>query len=228
MKNMFEEVPKNYQSTLEHFANFQQEVMKNGQISKKNKELILIGVNAARRYEKSMLHHAKNAVDEGATVHECIEILTPCILSRGIPAWLEGFKAIQYVKEYCQSTTTDSVQDGMNIHFQEIDEALTYFKEEAGGAKADWVKVMEDAAPEVLLHYGSLRASILQDGVVSRKLKEFVLVAINVAERYEKGIELHANSARKLGATDKELAEVILLGCLASGLPAWLEGSEFI
>jgi len=52
--------------------------------------MALVGVNAARRYERSMLYHTKGALDAGSTVAELAEIFLPCILSRGIPAWLEG------------------------------------------------------------------------------------------------------------------------------------------
>jgi len=235
IEEMFGEVPawagkmnESEPKALEHLLKFQQEVMAEGHISKKEKELILVGVNAARRYENSMLYHAKGAIDAGATLREFVEILTPCILSRGIPAWFEGLKAIQYAEKYSKKSSAESTEKDVDFEFQNVDESLAYFKEEAGGVKAEWVKVMEEEAADVLLHYGNLRASILKDGIMPRKLKEFVLVAINVAERYEKGIELHVNSARKLGATDEEIAEVTLLGFLASGLPEWFEGSEFI
>lgn len=236
MEEIFGEVPTwdvditNYQPTIEYLTTFQHEVITAGEISNKDKELMLVGVNAARRYEKGMLYHTKNALDAGASLQELIEILTPCILSRGIPAWFEGVKAIQFAKKYNGNTSSEKApEENMpEADFQDVDDARCYFTEEAGGVTSDWVKIMEEVAPEVLLHYANLRASTLKDGIVPRKLKEFVLVAINVAERYETGIKLHAKSARELGATDKELAEVMLLGFLASGLPAWFEGSEFI
>ncbi|MBY7144534.1 carboxymuconolactone decarboxylase family protein [Virgibacillus sp. NKC19-3] len=135
---------------------------------------------------------------------ELAEILTPCILSRGIPAWFEGIKAIQYAKKYSNSNEmADSEQSYEVGDFQNVEEVIAYFKEEAGDVKADWVDIMKRNAPDVLRQYGNLRTSILKDGIVPRKLKELVLVGINVAERYEKGIALHVNSAKKLGASDQ-------------------------
>ncbi|WP_164667755.1 carboxymuconolactone decarboxylase family protein [Virgibacillus doumboii] len=214
---------------LEHYTKLRDEVMAERSIPKKDKELILVGINAARRYEKSMLNHTKSAVDLGATIPELVEILTPCILSRGIPAWLEGVKAVQYAKEYSgNSDSADAAEKDTGSDFQNVDEAIAYYKEEAGGVKSDWVDILEGEAPEVLRHYGNLRTSVLKDGVVPRKLKELVLVGINVAEQYEKGIAIHVNTARKLGATDQEIAEVSLLGMLTAGIPAWFEGSAFL
>ncbi|WP_085522739.1 carboxymuconolactone decarboxylase family protein [Tuberibacillus sp. Marseille-P3662] len=213
---------------LEYYANLQSEIMKDGAISTKDKELLLVGMNAARRYEKGMMDHTKRAIQLGATIPELVEILTPCILSRGIPAWFEGIKAIQYAKETGNNLSSEPTEYDRVLDFQDVNEALAYFKDEAGGVKADWVDIMEKDASEVLRHYGNLRTSILKDGVVPRKMKELVLVGINVAERYEKGIALHVKSAKKLGATDQEIAEVTLTGVLTAGIPAWFEGSEYL
>lgn len=221
---------KEYQSqALVHLKNFKEEVMSEGVISRKDKELILVGINAARRHEDSMLYHTKNAANSGATINELVEILTPCILSRGIPAWFEGVNAIQFFNIYTKKEPRKKYNSYTNyIDLKSVDDVIEYFKTEAGGVKSEWVEVMEREVSEILLHYGNLRASILKDGVVSRKLKEFVLIGINIAERYEKGAELHIRSARKLGATDQEITEVVVTSLLTAGIPAWFEGSEFI
>jgi AhpD family alkylhydroperoxidase len=213
---------------LDHYTGLQKTIMEAGAVSQKDKQLLLVGINAARRYEKGVLLYTKGAVDSGATLNELVEIITPCILSRGIPAWFEGLKAINYAKKYKNNTSRKIDEENKEVGFQDVDEALQYFKQEADGVKAEWVEIMEKEASDVLLHYGNLRTSILKDGVLSRKLKEFVLIGINVAERYEKGIELHANSARKFGATDEEISEVVLIGMLAAGEPVWVEGSGLL
>jgi alkylhydroperoxidase/carboxymuconolactone decarboxylase family protein YurZ len=68
----------------------------------------------------------------------------------------------------------------------------------------------------------------LREGQVSRKLKELVLVGINVAERYPEGVRIHIEGARAYGATDAELAECHLTAVLTAGIPAWFEGSIFL
>jgi alkylhydroperoxidase/carboxymuconolactone decarboxylase family protein YurZ len=210
-----------------YYTNLENEILKDQALSKKDKLLILVGINAAGRYERGVMDYTKKALDAGASLGELVEILTPCILSRGIPAWFEGLKAITFALEIVgRDENSSSYQEFLD--FQDVHEVINYFKTEANGIKAEWVTVMEQEAEQVLYHYGNLRASILKDGAVSRKLKEFVLVGINVAERYPKGIELHLNSARKLGATEAEISEVVLTGMLNGGLPAWFEGSVFL
>ena len=48
-----------------------------------------------------------------------------------------------------------------------------------------------------------------------------MLVAINLAEGYEPGIRLHAENARRHGATDAHLVETALTAVLTAGIPAW-------
>lgn len=236
-KKVYDQVPDWVQamhdyvpSALEYYTKLRNEIMVDGALSKKEKELILVGVNAARRYEKSMIFHTKGAVDSGATIEEIVEAITPCILSRGIPAWFEGVKAIDYAREYMggKKTGENLVVSTPVDTFQTVDDAVQYFKEEAGGTFPEWANKLKEEAEHALLHYGQLRSGILKDGHLSRKMKELILVGINVSERYPKGVELHVNGARRFGATNAELAEVALVGLLTAGIPAWFEITDFI
>ncbi|WP_158599087.1 carboxymuconolactone decarboxylase family protein [Planococcus salinus] len=203
----------------EHYRALQDEVLAAGALSRKDKELILVGINAARRYESGMLQHAENALKEGATVQEFVEVLSVCILSRGIPAWLEGIKAIEYAIEHSDETNASPQEK------TEPQEAVAYFKQENNGLLPEWARIMNDYSPVSLARYAALRQSELTDAAVSRKLKELVLVGINLAERYDKGVQLHINGARKEGATEQEIAEVGLISVLTAGIPAWFEVS---
>jgi alkylhydroperoxidase/carboxymuconolactone decarboxylase family protein YurZ len=218
---------------LEHYTSLRNEILVKGVLSRKDKELILVGINAARRYERSMLYHTKGAVDAGATVEEIVDILSPCILSRGIPAWLEGSKAVKYAIDYLYSigkvekapSINETVASGT---FSSMEDVLNYFQQEGAGNIPEWVKLLEAYSPEVVKNYGTLRSGILRNSTVSRKLKELVLVGINVSERYKEGVRIHVASAKKEGATDQEIAEVSLVGVLTAGIPAWFEGSDFL
>ncbi|MBY7144535.1 carboxymuconolactone decarboxylase family protein [Virgibacillus sp. NKC19-3] len=75
LKDIYGEIPEWVQKmndyhpkVLEYYTNLWNEVMKEENISKKEKELILVGINAARRYEKDLLNHAKRAINLGANV----------------------------------------------------------------------------------------------------------------------------------------------------------------
>ena len=213
---------------LEYYTKLREEILVDGKVSKKDKELILVGINASRRYERSMLYHTKGAIDAGATVDEIADVIATCIISRGIPAWLTGIEAIKYaVNELAGPTSLNQKNERENRHFESIEDCLQYYEQEFASTP-DWVELLKQYNPDVLFRYSNLRNTALSDHHVSRKLKELILVAINVCEHYKKGIEIHVNNARELGATDEEIAEVSLVGVLTAGIPAWFEGSEFI
>jgi alkylhydroperoxidase/carboxymuconolactone decarboxylase family protein YurZ len=87
---------------------------------------------------------------------------------------------------------------------------------------------MNAYAPGTLRDYANLRKLALSDGHVPRKMKELVLVGINLSERYPSGVSLHVTGARRLGATDTELADVALTCVLTAGIPAWFELSNLL
>lgn len=214
---------------LQHYTNLRGSILKDGALSRKDKELILVGINAARRYEKSMIFHTKGAVDAGASVEEIAEVLLACILSRGLPAWLVGVKSIEYAIDYIgeKAKEFDKHYLIMPEKKENIDECIKYYKQ-AQGELPQWVHDMMDYNEEALLHYTNLRNQALSEGVVSRKLKELVLVGINVAERYPEGVKIHTEGAKRCGATNEELADCHLTAVLTAGIPAWFEGSEFL
>lgn len=218
---------------LNDYLALRRTVMEEGTLSPKEKEWVLVGVNAARRYERSMLYHTRGALDVGSTVSELAEILVPCILSRGIPAWLEGYKALVYAEQYLNGRghehgRGEEITEATAPSITTVEEALAYFSEEAGEDRPEWVSLMNVYAPGTLRDYANLRKLALSDGHVPRKMKELVLVGINLSERYPNGVSLHVTGARRLGATDAELADVALTCVLTAGIPAWFELSDLL
>lgn len=212
---------------FEHYTKLKNEILIDGIISKKDKELILVGVNAAGRYERGMIEHTKGAIDSGATVEEIADIIATCIISRGIPAWLTGIKSILYAIKELDGKRLNIKPEEKDLSFKTLEDCLNYYEAEFSGEGPQWVSLLKQFRPNVLHQYSNLRNNVLTDHFVPRKLKEFVLIAINVCERYKEGIQIHVNNARTLGATDEELAEVSLVGLITAGIPAWVEGSDF-
>lgn len=212
---------------FKYYTLLRNEALKDGALSRKEKELILVGINAARRYERSLLFHTKGAIDAGATVDELAEIAAVCILSRGIPAWFTGVEAIRYAECYMaeKGLTQNSreAKDAPPVNpARTMDEALAYFQGEASRLP-EWASIMASRKPEALIGYAALRQHLLRDGAVSRKLKELTLLGINLAERYPPGVRLHAEGARNHGASGEQIAETALTALLTGGIPAWFE-----
>ena len=76
------------------------------------------------------------------------------------------------------------------------------------GNSADWTGPIADLMPEMLESWINIRQKVADDGALTRKVKEFILIGINLVRRYPSGIENHMKKAIELGATQQEIMEV--------------------
>jgi AhpD family alkylhydroperoxidase len=66
-----------------------------------------------------------------------------------------------------------------------------------------------EKTPEVAKAFGDLRSSFYKEGALDARTKELISIAASVLMRCEKCTEIHAQRARKFGATDEQIAEAI-------------------
>lgn len=209
---------------LVHYTSLRTSVMKDGALSRKEKELILIGINAARRYETSMLYHTQGAIDAGATPQEIADTVLSTIISRGLPAWLEGQKAVKFAFE---KYGTPSPKDQSQKMLQDSPSCDDYYIRKFGQIP-EWAQLMKSCNTNIYVDYTNLRNASLQENAISEVLKELILTGINAAERYPLGVQIHAKGALEKGATKEQLAECFMTAVLTAGIPAWFLGYEFL
>ncbi|MCL6516323.1 carboxymuconolactone decarboxylase family protein [Alicyclobacillus sp.] len=217
---------------LRHYTALRMAVLEDGALARKDKELILVGINAARRYETSMLYHTQGAHDAGATAAEVAETVLTAVISRGLPAWLEGRKAVAFAVERerqmsGQTTVVAPSPAPAQRQMTTVEECEAYYRH-AFGDIPGWASLMRDVQPDIFISYTNLRSACLRPGTLSPKVKELVLTGINAAERYPLGVEIHARGALEKGATRAELAECLLTAVLTAGIPAWFTGYSFL
>ncbi|WP_169725421.1 carboxymuconolactone decarboxylase family protein [Alicyclobacillus contaminans] len=223
---------------LHHYTALRTNAMKDGALTRKEKELILVGVNAARRYETSMIYHTQGALDAGATALEIADTVLATVISRGLPAWLEGRKAVQFALEHTISGVTagpdGSVEGGATTtaidHLSlptltTVEECDSYYVQ-TFSAIPEWAALMRSFSPDIYVSYTNLRNAALAEQSIPPYLKELVLMAINASERYPLGVDIHVNGAMAKGATKAQLAECLLTAVLTAGIPAWFTGYE--
>ena len=87
---------KVYQS----FVEMEQNTYKNGELSKKNKELIAIGISVVINCESCMEWHIKQAIDDGATNGEIIEAIEVGIEMSGGPGTVSARFAMDVLEYY--------------------------------------------------------------------------------------------------------------------------------
>jgi AhpD family alkylhydroperoxidase len=89
---------KFYQS----FVDMEQNTYKDGQLSKKQKELIAIGISVVIDCESCMEWHIKQALDDGATESEIIESIEVGIEMSGGPGTASARFAMNVLEYYQQ------------------------------------------------------------------------------------------------------------------------------
>lgn len=208
--------------------------LKDGELCRKDQILLLLGLFSARRDEEKLKLMAEIAVENNVPIEEQADIISSTIISRGIPSWLSGIEALEIAKKvedenhmeiqsdilFEVSGEEDSEKESQSSDmFSSVEECIHYYKTEFVQVPP-WVQYLMEYAPSKLLHYSNLRTASLNDNKVPRLLKELLLYAINVCDRYPKGIAIHKTNAIILGASQELLYEVRKLCVLAVGVGA--------
>lgn len=113
-----------------------------------------------------------------------------------------------------------------------LDEARqAYLKqmEKERGYILDFHKILAEEDFEFLKSYNALlkTAYLKPDSSTQSKTKELILIAILVAVRSSSGhIKTHMQVAKRLGATKKEILEVLEMCLPPAGLPAFMQGFD--
>ena len=66
-----------------------------------------------------------------------------------------------------------------------------------------------EKTPEVAKVFSELRSTVYKEGALDARTKELISIAASVLMRCERCTEIHAERARKHGATDEQMAEAV-------------------
>lgn len=202
---------------LNFYTALRSEIMKDGALVRKEKDILLASMNAARNYERSMVYHTKGAIDFGATLEELVEYFLVSYLYSE-----DALKKAAVALQYAQS-----IQEIIVELSDETKSALEYLK-----LFQSWLPDHSTYIDEVIATIGdnkaALEAKILEDGFVSSKMKHLAMVGNFTAELDGKGAASWIERARQAGASEAELADVGYICVLTAGIPAWFEISDLL
>lgn len=66
-----------------------------------------------------------------------------------------------------------------------------------------------EKTPEVAKAFGEMRNAVYKEGALDVRTKELISIAASVLMRCERCTEIHAERAKKQGATDEQIAEAV-------------------
>jgi AhpD family alkylhydroperoxidase len=73
------------------------------------------------------------------------------------------------------------------------------------------LKVLAAHAPEAMQAFVAFDKAALADGAIPRKYKELIALGVAFTTQCPYCIDIHANKARELGASDQEISECVLV-----------------
>lgn len=87
---------------------------------------------------------------------------------------------------------------------------------------------LRTGAPDVMKAFGDLGRSATADGVLDKKTKELIALALSVAARCDPCIAFHTQALAKLGATRAELDETLGVAVYMGGGPSLMYAASAI
>jgi AhpD family alkylhydroperoxidase len=179
---------------LHAFSEFNSAVLKEGALTRKEKEIIAVAIAHVTDCPYCLNSHTRIAKAEGAALEELLE-------AAFVVAGVEAGGAVTH------STHMQNAQDP---------EAADALYERSNLKK---LGKLGKNAPEGFKGYANFSATVMKPGKLSGKFKEIIAVAVAHATQCPYCIDVHTKNAAKAGATNEELSEAVLVtsAILASG-----------
>jgi len=207
------------------FAELCSEVLSEGAIPARIKELILGVVYATQGYSEGAAIHIKNARSAGVTTEEITEMIAAALLSRGVRAYTEGYKALLAAGIDERSPKTSGVAEAQGKEAP-VTDIVEYFDRYYGKSLPHVRVLAEGGYGNVLRGYYIMRTEALKDAALPRKYKEFLYLAINATDLYPEAVRVHARGAMDYGATKEEILEAMLIAIVPKGVVAWFDAAK--
>lgn len=84
---------------------------------------------------------------------------------------------------------------------------------------SEYIGELRKEAPDAMQGFSAMAKGALQDGVLDKKTKELIALAIGVSSRCDGCIGFHAKACLDLGATRQEVAETLAMTVYMGGGP---------
>lgn len=99
------------------------------------------------------------------------------------------------------------------------------YKEITSDLSASLAKLRKEI-PDVMSGFSALAQAATKDGVLDKKTKEFIALALGVASRCDGCIGFHVQTLIKLGASREELLETLGMAIYMGGGPSLMYAAD--
>ena len=171
---------------MKAFSEFNSATLKEGNLSRKDKEIIAVAIAHVTKCPYCIDTHTKIAKAEGASLEELVEAIF-------VVAGVEAGGAVTH-STHVHNALSSEADDGLykRSNLKKLGQLNKY-------------------APEGFKAYSTFSATAMKAGKLSVKFKEIIAVAVAHATQCPYCIDVHSKNAVKAGATNEELAEAIMV-----------------
>ena len=167
------------------FNEFNVAVFKEGALSEKEKEIIAVAVTHVTQCPYCIDIHTKKAKKTGATLEELTEAVF-------VTAAIEAGGTVTHSTHVHNAKTQESDALYARSNLKHLGQLGKF-------------------APVGFKGYQAFNAAATKAGKLSEKFKEIISVAVGTATQCPYCIDVHTKNAEKLGVTNEELAEAIMV-----------------
>lgn len=171
---------------MQAFGEFNKEIFKEGVLTRKEKEIIAVAIAHVTACPYCIDSHTSSAKKEGASLEELVEAVF-------VVTALEVGGAV---------THSTHIKNALDPEADDVLYARSNLKN---------LSFLRKHAPDGFKAYTHLSATAMKEGNLSAKFKEIIAVAVAHATQCPYCIDVHTKNGAKLGATNEELSEAILV-----------------
>ena len=198
-----------------------------GALSRREKELLLAHINAAKLNVCLSELHSRAAIKAGATVKQVLEVLLP-ITMVGMIRWkMAGMWAFIAAEEAAKGLQLSETGKASADEGQRIVDIRQYIQQVLHRDLPDMWEKLANVAPATLDGYMKLRESIVKPdplGELPKKMIELAIVSSDIVQANSWGAQMHVRQAIIDGATIPEVAEAVALAMIENGVPTYKTG----
>ena len=204
---------------LDHYTGLRGDIMQDGALTRKEKDVLLAGMNAARLYSRSMGYHTKGAIDFGSTIPELVEYFLVSYHYGGTDALKVSLEALSYALELKDRSVEQPEKSPETIE-EIIQTMITWLGEDDTSFLIDSLEIIKKRNPK------EIETKLLGDGHVSTRMKHLNMVGNYITQLRGKDAIDWMEKAREVGASEEDLADVGYICILTAGIPSWFEISD--
>ncbi len=218
-----EEIARVCPEILKHYFELRTSVLEGGTFPRKHKELFVSIAMLGNHHNNGFRSHIRVAIDHGLTKEELVEAVAIIIATLGFQAPSVAFRELKGVEI---ASNVGALREQSPLKDNDED-PLEYFRMQ-DGTVSPAIEALHRYRPETLKHYKRMLEAATMEGVLSRKLRELVMISAMLGSKRVEDVGRHVAAAVKNGLTKEEYIEFLAVLIPILGFQGFTDGIKHL